>query len=202
MQTRVVTLGVSALAIAIIHCGTISPIDPGSRTPKVHRPSGMTCDSTRPPILPGMADGGGAPDSGIPDQCNVDADCTNGKNGRCDYNRIGKQCTYDTCTTDADCTSGGVCMCRMGATDTTNNHCAGSGQPGSCKVDSDCGPKGFCSPSFGSCGAYGGIQGYFCHTSSDTCVDDSDCQEGGVAGYCMFQVTAKKWECSYAFCAG
>jgi hypothetical protein len=199
MVKHAIASSFAVLALIVVHCGGgTSPVDP-NRTPKVHRASAMTCDDMRPP---GIADAGlesGAPDSGVPDQCNQDSDCTMGKDGRCGYSRIGKQCSYDTCFADADCGNNGVCVCRTGG---SNNHCAGGGGPGACRVDADCGAKGFCSPSAGSCGPGYGIQGYFCHTSSDTCVDDSDCQDGGLAGYCMFETTVKKWQCSNSICAG
>ena len=200
MVRHAIVVSVSVVAIVASQCGGSTTTPP--HTPKVHRETAITCDSTRPP---GITDAGapgdsGAPDSGLPDQCNQDSDCTNGKNGRCSYVRFGKQCSYDTCNIDADCANGGVCVCRTSPTDTTNNHCVGGGD-GACRVDADCGPKGACSPSLGSCGTYSGVVGYFCHSSSDTCVDDSECTEGRM-GYCMYVSSGKKWQCSYAFCAG
>jgi hypothetical protein len=199
MYKHIIVVSASALAVLAVKCGGSTTVSP--HTPKVHRAAAMMCDNTRPP---GITDAGapmdsGLPDSGIPGQCNQDSDCTQGNNGRCSFNRIGKVCTYDTCTTDAECANGGVCMCREGASSGTN-HCVGG--VGGCRVDADCGPNGACSPSFGSCGNYGGTEGYYCHTSSDTCVDDSECTEGGTMGYCMFETKMKKWQCSYSFCAG
>ncbi len=203
MHKHAIVVSFSVLAIVAIHCGG-STTGPGTppHTPKVHRETAMTCDDTR---SPGITDAGapadsGAPDSGLPGQCNQDSDCTQGKNGRCGYSRIGLQCSYDTCNADVDCANGGVCMCRTSPMD--NNHCVGGANAGACRVDADCGPKGACSPSLGSCGNYGGVQGYYCHTSNDTCTDDSECNNSGMMGYCMFETMVKKWQCSYAFCAG
>jgi hypothetical protein len=73
---------------------------------------------------------------------------------------------------------------------------------GNCTVDSDCGSGGYCSPSYGtSCGAYGGVAGYFCHTAEDQCTNDNQCVEGGT-GYCGYQPTTNQWTCIYSFCAG
>lgn len=205
-----VLLGFFAFSgIVAIHCGGAvgtntdgGVVDP-NRVPKNHRASAMTCDMTRPPGI--TSSEGGAPDAGFPGQCNQDSDCTMGTNGRCGYSRIGKECSYDTCFSDAQCTNGGVCVCRSGG---GTNHCAGNSMTaGSCRIDSDCGPKGYCSPSADSCGPSYGTKGYFCHTASDTCLDDTDCSDGGAqggwgSGYCMYEPMVKHWKCSYSACAG
>jgi hypothetical protein len=74
-------------------------------------------------------------------------------------------------------------------------------------VDTDCGANGFCSPSYGSCGKFGGeYEGVYCHTAKDTCVNDSDCTGGGAngdgPGLCAFDTESNAWACSYTFCAG
>jgi hypothetical protein len=194
---------VGVALIALFECGggTSTTITP--HTPKVHRPSAMMCDNMRPP---GIADAGLGPEAGVPDSglmnCNQDSDCTQGKDGRCSYTRIGKQCTYDTCFSDSDCMNGAVCECRTNPQDSSPNHCVGTMGTDTCRVDSDCGANSWCSPSFGTCGNYGGIQGYFCHKTTDTCIDDSDCNEGGLNGFCMYEPTVKHWQCSYSACAG
>lgn len=200
----------AVMGVIAIHCGgsSVTPpnIDP-NRVPQLHRASAMACDMTRPPITSSF-EGGGVPDSGFPGQCNQDSDCTMGKNGRCGYSRIGKECSYDTCFQDSECTNGGVCICRTSATDTSANHCVGNSMnAGTCRVDSDCGAKGWCSPSADSCGPGYGTKGFYCHTSSDTCLDDADCKDGGGSGggglgYCMFDPMVKHWQCSYSLCAG
>ena len=78
---------------------------------------------------------------------------------------------------------------------------------GNCTVDSDCGSGGYCSPSYGtSCGAYGGVVGYFCHTAKDQCTNDDQCVDSGSGysetGYCGYQPTTGQWTCFYSFCAG
>jgi hypothetical protein len=145
------------------------------------------------------------PDSGT--SCLADSDCTAGSNGRCDSafrNIYSCVCSYDTCTTDADCAQlGGPCQCRPEAQTagqgiaapmtTATNFCLG----GNCRVDADCGPGGYCSPSFGSCGAFGGVVGYYCHTAHDKCIDDADCSID-----CRFDPMTNVWACGMSACAG
>jgi hypothetical protein len=140
------------------------------------------------------------PDSGIPGRCARDADCAGGKNGRCMSSRVGFSCSYDACTTDADCPGDRVCDCGS-ALSTTNAREANRCLKSNCHVDADCGAGGYCSPSLSDCGNYSGIMGYFCRTAKDTCVNDSDCTDGG-DGYCAWQETVARWQCSYSHCVG
>ena len=163
--------------------------------PEQHRPSAAACSEDRAPA--GRPEGEGADWS----SCTTDAECTEGTNGRCTGNsHDGWQCTYDQCFADDEC-GGSVCACdggwRSGA-----NVCLG----GDCQTDADCGEGGFCSPSYGDCGEYGGVVAYYCHTCEDECYDDSDCGEDpngwGGPGYCMFNPTEGHWMCGYQQCAG
>jgi Cys-rich repeat protein len=204
--------GLLGTALSGIHCGgTVEkgivdggpaeggPAD-GAPPPKLpvptnHRPTAPACPTTRPP--------GENLDSGIMGfGCTNDSQCTAGKNGRCtpSGHNAGPSCEYDTCFTDADCAKGDVCECGGPAgTGRYANTCL----PGNCRVDADCGSGGYCSPSYGtSCGAYGGIVGYYCHTAKDQCDNDNQCTEGGAAGYCGYQPTTGNWTCIYSFCAG
>jgi hypothetical protein len=73
---------------------------------------------------------------------------------------------------------------------------------GNCRIDTDCGEGGFCSPSTAeSCGNMSGVTGYWCHTSKDTCKNDSDCA-AQQNGYCSYHETIGAWACSYGICAG
>jgi Cys-rich repeat protein len=65
--------------------------------------------------------------------------------------------------------------------------------PGNCRVDSDCGAGGYCSPSRGSNGC-GYVEGYYCHTRADLCVNDSDCAGGNMT--CAWSATSGRWECA------
>lgn len=205
MRREILTGTFCCVAVAIaIHCGGTTTTTNPPHTPKVHRSTAMMCPQMRAPSIEdgGVSDAGMmSPDSGLPQSCNQDSDCTQGKNGRCGYSRIGKTCSYDTCFQDGDCMTGAVCECRSSASSSAPNHCTGGNQMGACRVDADCGEKGFCSPTLGTCGNYSGIQGYFCHTSADECVDDTECTQMG-AGYCMFDTMVKHWKCSYSHCAG
>ena len=110
----------------------------------------------------------------------------------------------DLCITDSDCADGGVCSCK-GATRayagaSNGNACI----PGNCRVDSDCVPGGACSPTVNpNCGGFYGIQGYYCHTCADQCLNDADCtSDSGPNGYCAYDPSIGYWACGYGFCAG
>jgi hypothetical protein len=108
----------------------------------------------------------------------------------------------DQCLTDADCPNGGVCSCAGSTFEyakATRNLCV----PADCHVDADCGPGGACSPTVSSdCGAFYGVQGYYCHTADDTCTVDSECVQNGTQGYCAYAPETGHWACAYGFCAG
>jgi hypothetical protein len=72
---------------------------------------------------------------------------------------------------------------------------------GNCRTDADCGAGGYCSPTLGSCGNYGGVVGYYCHTKRDTCVDDGDCTKNGATD-CRFDQVSGAWACAGSQCAG
>jgi hypothetical protein len=165
--------------------------------PLYHRATHATCPSQRargnfdPAICP-------TPPPPRP-YCCSDSDCDGGTNGRCiDFGRPGQQCTYDECFTDSNCPSGTPCICRSSPTDSTANTCEPGGD---CVVDSDCGGH-YCSPSpvpeeeeCGETSPY--LFPYYCHTATDTCVDDSDCfVDGGGVGFCLYDPPARRWACS------
>jgi hypothetical protein len=137
--------------------------------------------------------------------CANDSDCTSGANGRCDCLHIGattqqqNACTYDDCGADTDC-HGGVCICRESPVHVPQYYgsrtvCLGGGN---CRTDRDCGNGGYCSPApQPGCGAQYWL-GYFCHTSRDECVDDTDCSEANA--YCAYDTTASRWICSTGMC--
>lgn len=166
--------------------GGSSAGDAGLEVPLNHRPSGSACPTER-----GSAPGVCLNDAGVNTEgsCNTDSDCTKGANGRCVSTGPAvcmTVCSYDTCASDTDCPAHEPCLCRSGAADVTANSCvAGSG----CRVDSDCGAGGYCSPSQADTCA---LAGYFCHSKGDTCVNDSDC---GASGACAYSATALRWEC-------
>jgi hypothetical protein len=168
-----------------------------SKVPVIHRPTAPICPSDRPAAgcsvqFPGAL-------------CHLDSDCTAGTNGRCSGNgHDGCNCTYDTCTSDANCPSGTLCACRNPS---RNDQGANVCLPSNCRVDADCGPGGYCSPSFDpGCGAYSGVTGWFCHTAADTCTNDSDCtgQDFGFTegNYCGFFPQVGHWQCAATTCVG
>jgi hypothetical protein len=159
--------------------------DDGGRVPLNHRPDDSQCSQP-------AAAGNCMLAMGF--QCSKDSQCTAGTNGRCVENFGGVltcQCTYDTCVHDTDCMAGDLCVCHGSAyTGGDGNTC----MMGNCRVDSDCGAKGYCSPSHGTSGC-GGVTGYYCHTATDQCVDDTDCQGGQGPEVCAWSTASSRWQC-------
>jgi hypothetical protein len=75
--------------------------------------------------------------------------------------------------------------------------------PGNCHVDADCPGGADCSPTYDfTCGARYGVTGYYCHSCADACVNDSDCADGGAAGFCAYDPNTGHFACSYGVCSG
>jgi hypothetical protein len=178
--------------------------------PDSHRSVGSVCSYDRPATVPvggGPADAGSGPNL----QCFSDADCTNGTNGRCEVGRYGRYpvgigyCNYDACFSDGDCAGQfGACICgdpQVGSSGTRGpNVCVN----GNCRIDTDCGPSGYCSLSTqsGYCGP-DIPSGFFCHTTNDDCASDSDCATRPVTSRCTFDSTLHRWTCTEEiFCSG
>jgi hypothetical protein len=128
------------------------------------------------------------------------ADCTSQGYGSC----TAGNCVSDFCLADGDCQKGYVCACggltrtvspQSGAIDAASeaysiNTCV----PATCRMDSDCGPQGYCSPSY-TCGT---VQGYYCHGPADTCADPAtDCCG---SQYCWWSPTAGAFSCAVQLC--
>jgi hypothetical protein len=163
----------------------------GTREPAKHRPAEVVC-GMRPSAMDASAPGGQSPPL---QTCTMSSECTSGPNGRCIAGRIGTYCTYDECFNDSDCNPGAVCLCQSSMSQ--GSRCA---TVAGCRIDADC-PKGFCSPTFGTCGNYSGVIGYACHSTADECVDDADCAKLA-GGYCMHDAMVGRWICSNSQCAG
>jgi hypothetical protein len=176
----------------------------GAGVPLQLRAASACCTSQRgagpptQPYPPGVAsflpaDAGG---------CMSDSDCTDGKNGRCFpfSGVVGPGgCSYDECFTDSTCGAKTPCLCRNSP---TSNDANGCDPGGNCAVDSDCGPGGYCSPSESCNGAT-----YYCHTASDTCVNDADCPsvDGGALSCatfarCAYDSQTQHWACAQLVC--
>jgi hypothetical protein len=99
----------------------------------------------------------------------VDTEC-----GPCGY------CSPSVAAGDCQCLS--AAMCALGP----------PGLLGTCYVNSTQVP---CDERCGdSCG-----HGYFCHTPQDTCIDDSDCGNGGDDEFlptCNYDVPSATWTCN------
>jgi hypothetical protein len=155
-----------------------------STVPLDHRKAGVACPQQRGPSCssPCYPNDGGYP-------CLDDSNCTEGVNGRCGaftFNAGGPTCNYDECFSDSDCDSGAPCECRTSASDFQANVClTGS----NCRIDSDCGPGGYCSPSVAPEGL---LYAYYCHTRGDTCTNDSDCR---MYQSCLFDMSSRHWAC-------
>ncbi|MBN8612322.1 MAG: hypothetical protein J0L92_17130 [Deltaproteobacteria bacterium] len=154
--------------------------------PDPTRPAEIVCSPCRPP---GVSTGGGGRG-----ECETDADCTEGTNGRCGFGRAGSFCSYDLCFSDADCDTGEACLCDGTGLGGGGNTCVSAG----CRTNNDCTPGHACSPTFGGCGHYAGFIGFQCHTAEDECTTDADCGPG----YCAFDATLAHWACSTAECVG
>lgn len=190
------------------------------RIPLEHRPAGAVCPQERGTGSP--VPDSCRPDGSIATNCWDDSECTEGTNGRCLFGgrfACMSYCSYDACNSDADCPGGVPCDCRKDASSFVANTCVTNSN---CAVDADCGLEGFCSPSLigilcvcpstdlcpDSAACYaGGTQvpcscgdacghGYFCHTPSDTCMEDSDCDSGDS---CSYDRLAGRWRCTYCW---
>ena len=170
--------------------GVVCSGDPhgGTEVPSTHRPTAIACSpSTRSPAAP---DGGTA-------ICTANADCASDA-GSPFTTCLQGRCSFDQCLTDADCGTTGVCACASdyygGNAAYHPNVCV----PANCRVDGDCGPGGYCSASHGYCGSF---QGFYCHTSADTCVDETkDCT--GCGNACVYSPTVGAFTCGTNICAG
>jgi hypothetical protein len=171
------------------------------RAPDVHRASPVECPHDRDASRPGFL----KPDG----DCHSDADCWLFPNGRCtgllDKKNI---CTYDMCFDDSEC-SGGVCTCRVEISRAGRdifpalNLCA---RAGNCRIDSDCGPEGWCSPHYEE-DCFGDVfwVGWFCRTSNDECCNDVDCDEIDCPssgcdpgrGKCDYVPNLGSWRCNH-----
>jgi hypothetical protein len=188
----------------LAEAGTASTSD--AEVPLYHRATAACCPSQRgpgpanQPYPPGVASFLAADAGG----CTSDSDCTDGVNGRCFpfEGAVGAGgCSYDDCFTDSNCGSATPCLCRSSSADNSANVCDPGGN---CAVDSDCGPGSYCSPSPESC--YGPSP-YYCHTSSDTCVNDADCPfiDAGecccpTVASCVYSPQAQRWACNQLVC--
>jgi hypothetical protein len=199
----------------------------GVRVPVNHRASGALCPAGRGPgstTAPYCSTDGGPSTAALNDPrvCESDDQCTEGANGRCfldggPVTDCGTNCSYDACASDTDCPANEPCQCRASASDPTANSCLTGGN---CRVDADCGPGGYCSPSQienfcfcpspalcpdGGTHCYAGQtevpcscgdscgHSYYCHTASDGCVDDGDCPAGET---CNYDTVSARWDCA------
>jgi hypothetical protein len=161
--------------------------DDTGRVPKEHRASHAQCPTERGAVTP-TSDG--CPVNAL--HCAQDSDCADGKNGRCyDVGVCPSDCSYDDCFQDSDCENQTPCVCRSTATD--ENYCF---TLSNCSVDADCGDSAYCSPSFVAasciCESPSCVEGYFCHTTRDLCVDDGDCP---AMQSCGFDSNEQRFSC-------
>jgi hypothetical protein len=139
---------------------------------------GTPAEAAADAFTPGDANGGASPDAG-------DAGPTG--DGGCvarvpqTHRPAETSCPSGSgaCTVDSDCSAAADGVCACSGQVPGGNTCV----YGNCRVDSDCGDGGFCSPSVSTGCNYPACGGYFCHTCADQCVDDSDCPESYACGY-------------------
>jgi len=157
------------------------------RVPKEHRAIPALCPTVRAAVTPASD---GCPVNAL--HCAQDSDCTAGKNGRCyDVGLCPSDCSYDDCFQDSDCANQTPCLCRPSATD--KNYCF---TMSNCSVDADCGDGAYCSPSLivtsCICENRSCVEGYFCHTTRDGCLDDDDCP---TEQSCVFDRNEQRFSC-------
>jgi hypothetical protein len=117
--------------------------------------------------------------------CGSDDDCTEHANGHCSHYMVKgirwDSCNYDQCYTDADCGGTAVCECSD-----FEHRCM---RWSNCRVDADCGDRGWCAPSYDY---RMNLQGYYCRTLADRCIDSSSCD--GMP--CAFDDRERVWSCA------
>jgi len=154
-----------------------------------HRAAGAACPQSRGPGAP-------APnvETCTSDQfldCLQDTDCTAGTNGRCFTGgpiACLSVCSYDTCASDSDCPDNQPCVCRPSSTDSAANSCVTGGN---CRVDTDCGPGGSCSPSQ--------VNSFCFCPSTALCTPDDVCTACTSDGSCTSVPCACGDSCGHAF---
>jgi hypothetical protein len=199
----------------LVEAGAASGSDAG--VPQNHRSTAACCPAQRGPGPSGQpyqtcsGPAGTQCPANMASTCASDSECTTGVNGRCFpwEGLVGPGgCSYDECFTDSHCGSKTPCLCRSSAADNNANVCDVGGN---CAVDSDCGPWEYCSPSvpFQDPNICWGLALYYCHTATDQCLNDSDCNppDAGLAlpdnpGYgCAYNPQDTRWECVKNVCA-
>lgn len=178
-----------ASTLALVACGghangptdASAAADGSRRAPAMHRATAAACAPLGP-------DASCSADGGAKGECATNSDCTGAVNPRCAvYPPRGIcVCQADDCQSDIDCPAfgdhgAGVCTCHSASLNTCVD--------GACHADADCGPHGYCSPTFDPCSKE--LTGYFCHTPDDTCTDDADCP----GTPCIFLPMESQWRC-------
>lgn len=222
---RSALLGLVALLTATASCSSAAD-QAVKRAPVEHRAAGTVCPPQR---AMGISDIGPACSQGSElaslVHCTQDSDCTSGANGRClqfPGPACNYGCSYDECSADSDCTGNAPCVCRSSSADTAANTCESGSN---CRVDADCGPGGFCSPSMlggllfcdsysfcpsdggGSCsetGPDGVTKAVACECPGNCgqgyfCHTPKDrCRDDGdcAMGSCIFDLTSQSWMCA------
>jgi hypothetical protein len=191
----------SSLVIVAAGAGLLSIGCDNGKAPLLHRFKANTCSTNFRPAPPPCT----AQDGSFPAQndCSTNGDCSAGTNGRCLMTPsvpapdapVNCLCSYDTCFKDSDCLTTGPCDCLSGTRTTAANRCL----PGNCRVDADCGPGRYCSPTRHTVTLYFDKQvwqGYYCHTAADACVNDSDCSQDWLYGaHCAYDTLESAWNC-------
>ena len=194
--------------------------------PAHHRAAAAACAPVAAPAEPGASSVSDSPCK-VHADCTAKPNgrCVSRINGGPAF-KDGNRCLYDECTTDDTCPMGDVCVCSgddatlcrssicncnpaskacvvQTRSDDTVCSCgaANACMKGNCRVDSDCGTAGYCSPAIDVCNRF---FGYYCHTPADECSDESDCPTSDqrictpAAATTGGDSTNTKWICSAA----
>jgi hypothetical protein len=134
------------------------------------------------------------------DECLGDSNCEGGAPCQCRASSLSgaaNTCvTGSNCQVDSDCGPGSYCspsvlsLCFCMSTALCGDSGGGCYAASGATTGPPPGPGWTSIPC--SCGDGCG-HGFFCHTCSDTCVDDSDCDGGGT---CNYDTLNHRWDCS------
>jgi hypothetical protein len=165
--------------------------------PAHHRAAAAACAPVAPPAEPGASSVSASPCKTHADcTAKPNGRCVARTGGGPAFND-GNRCLYDECTTDDTCPTGDVCVCSgddaslckasvcncnsaskacvvQSRSDDNVCSCGAANvcMKGNCRVDSDCGAGGYCSPAIDACNQF---FGYYCHIAADECSDETDC---------------------------
>ncbi len=164
----------------------------------VHRPTASACELSPHEGAGGDGSGGAAGQSSIQNECETDADCSEGPNGYCVAGldvEGGAHCVY-ACRTDADCGTNELCACDDTKSSARSQSPLSLGvcTPATCRTDAECGSGTLCVASLESvCSQVPKTtpDSFHCQSPHDECNGATDCETTGTEG------EAYRYSCFY-----